>query len=78
MLVWAGASNTDWYTYIRTNYNSEYTSAGMYTDADWNSAVHDGYFSVEGAKTPDYSAAINSAAANEVEKRRCNATYYLR
>ena len=47
MLVWAGASNTDWYSYIRTNYNAEYTSESLYSDANWNSAVHDGHFSVE-------------------------------
>ena len=71
MLVWAGAPLTDWYTYIRTNYNSGYTSAGMYTDADWNSAVHDGYFSVDGAKqSPDYTAVINSAAASSAVAKR--------
>ena len=72
MLVWAGASNTDWYSYIRTNYNAEYTSESLYSDANWNSAVHDGYFSVEAvAQTPDYSVAIDaSAATNEVSKRK--------
>ena len=72
MLVWAGASNSDWYTYIRTNYNAEYTADALYNDANWNSAVHDGHMSVEAeASAPNYSAAINTAAsASEVASRK--------
>ena len=50
MLVWAGASNSDWYTYIRTNYNAEYKADALFNDANWNSAVHDGYMSVDDDK----------------------------
>ena len=81
MLVWAGASNTDWYSYIRTNYNAEYTSESLYSDANWNSAVHDGYFSVEAvAQTPDYSVAIDASARlmKFLRERRCNADDNLR
>ncbi|MBI49596.1 MAG: hypothetical protein CL850_04845, partial [Crocinitomicaceae bacterium] len=72
MLVWAGASNSDWYTYIRTNYNVEYKADALYNDANWNSAVHDGYMSVDAVSSaPIYSAAISTAAAaSEVASRK--------
>ena len=72
MLVWSGASNSDWYSYIRTNYNAEYTSDSLFNDAHWNSAVHDGQFSVKGeSQSPDYSVAIDSsAAASKVASRK--------
>ena len=80
LLVWSGASNTDWYSFIRTNYNSEYTSESLFNDANWNSAVHDGSFTVENlVQTPDYSASVDtSSAVNEVKKRKGNdGTYQL-
>ena len=72
MLVWAGASNSDWYTYIRTNYNAEYKADALFNDANWNSAVHDGYMSVNAVSSaPNYSAAISTAAAaSEVASRK--------
>jgi molybdopterin-containing oxidoreductase family iron-sulfur binding subunit len=72
ILVWSKASNSDWYSYIRTNYNSEYTADALFNDANWNSAVHDGHFSVEGvAQSPNYSASIDtSAAEREVASRK--------
>ena len=72
LLVWAGASNTDWYSYIRTNYNAKYTADALYTDAKWNSAVHDGHMSIDAvASAPNYSTAISTAAAaSEVSSRK--------
>ena len=72
MLVWAGASNSDWYTYIRRNYNVEYTADNLYNDANWNSAVHDGHMSVDAiAYAPNYSTIISTeSAASEVASRK--------
>ena len=71
ILSWAGSEQTDWYTYIRTNYNGSYTSANMYSDANWNRAVHDGTFTIDVAsQTPDYNATVDVAAAlQNVAKR---------
>ena len=71
ILTWAGAEQTDWYSYIRTNYNGSYTSANMYSDVNWNRAVHDGTFTIDAAsQAPDYSATVNVASAlQNVAKR---------
>ena len=42
LLRWSG-KNQDWYTYLRSTHASDYTSDAMYTNADWNKAVHNGF-----------------------------------
>ena len=42
-LRWAD-NNTDFYTYVRQNYNAAYTPAAMNTDNSWHMAVHNGTF----------------------------------
>ena len=41
LLKWSGVE-TDYYTYLRQTYNEAYTADQMYTDQEWNKAVHDG------------------------------------
>jgi MoCo/4Fe-4S cofactor protein with predicted Tat translocation signal len=71
-LVWSGAGLTDWYTFLRTHYNADYTSAGMYSNADWNSAVHDGFLNEENVVvSTDYTRTIHTTIAlSEVESRK--------
>tara|TARA_B110000444_G_scaffold250285_1_gene276460 strand:- start:1688 stop:4831 length:3144 start_codon:yes stop_codon:yes gene_type:complete len=71
-LVWAGAELTDWYTFLRTQYNADYTPAGMYSNADWNSAVHDGFLTEENdLVSPDYTGKIHTTIAlSEVSSRK--------
>ena len=33
----------DWYTYLRSTYNGSYAAEAMYTDREWNEAVHNGH-----------------------------------
>jgi len=41
LLKWSGNS-TDYYTYLRQTYNSEYSEALMPTDSAWHTAIHNG------------------------------------
>jgi molybdopterin-containing oxidoreductase family iron-sulfur binding subunit len=64
-LVWSKAENSDWYTYLRSQYNSSYTSDALYSDSDWNSAIHDGYMAGNNQpESPNYSAVIDLTSAN--------------
>ena len=64
-LTWSGAENADWYTFLRSQYNDAYTSESLYSDADWNSAIHDGNLSGNvSVETPNYSSVINTATAS--------------
>ncbi|PCJ81739.1 MAG: molybdopterin oxidoreductase [Bacteroidetes bacterium] len=64
-LVWSNAENTDWYTFLRRQYNESYTSDSLYSDSSWNSAIHDGYMSVaETKESPDYLATIDTSSAS--------------
>ena len=60
LLTWAGAPETDWYSFLRQTWNAGYTADQLYTDADWNSALHDGYMAIS---APAATAAIDYAAA---------------
>jgi MoCo/4Fe-4S cofactor protein with predicted Tat translocation signal len=54
LLMWAGM-NMDYYTFLRQTYNSSYTAVGMYTDQEWNKAVHNGVMSMAAASVPAVS-----------------------
>ena len=42
-MAWAGQP-TAWYDVIRTTHNAGYTSDAMYSDGQWNSSLHDGFY----------------------------------
>ena len=44
----------------------------MYSDVNWNSAVHDGTFNIDAeVQSPDYNASVDvSSAIAEVSKRK--------
>lgn len=44
LLAWSGTGG-DWYSYLRQTHNGSYVTDMMYTDSDWNKAVHNGFMS---------------------------------
>jgi molybdopterin-containing oxidoreductase family iron-sulfur binding subunit len=71
LLTWAGAELTDWYTFIRTQYNPSYTPDGMYSDVEWNSAVHDGTFKVDAETAlPVYDADFDLSGSLGIAKQQ--------
>ncbi|MED5318298.1 MAG: quinol:cytochrome C oxidoreductase, partial [Bacteroidota bacterium] len=42
-MAWAGQPKA-WYDVIRTTHNAGYTSDAMYSDGQWNSSLHDGFY----------------------------------
>ncbi|MCH2198262.1 MAG: TAT-variant-translocated molybdopterin oxidoreductase [Flavobacteriales bacterium] len=78
LLKWAGVES-DYYTFLRSTYNASYDMSMMYTDSDWNAAVHNGYMMaaatpvaeatvVEDASAEAPAASNLSAAINAVKK----------
>ncbi|MFZ8836672.1 MAG: TAT-variant-translocated molybdopterin oxidoreductase [Flavobacteriales bacterium] len=57
LTVWSG-NPVDWYTFLRQTHSAGYTAASMYTDADWNKAVHNGFVGLE--KGEDVVPTFNS------------------
>ena len=71
-LTWCNAdAGMDWYTYLRSTYNGSYAAEAMYTDREWNEAVHNGHMVMgDGVtETPAYTGADVSAAILNVNKR---------
>ncbi|MDG1781449.1 MAG: TAT-variant-translocated molybdopterin oxidoreductase [Flavobacteriales bacterium] len=60
LLKWAGM-DMDYYTFLRQTYNPAYGAAGMYTDQDWNKAVHNGMMVQAAAAAPAVEA-VDTAA----------------
>ena len=52
LLTWAGNPETDWYTFLRQTWNPNYTADQLYTDAAWNSSLHDGFMALESEGFP--------------------------
>lgn len=71
-LIWSGFEITDWYTFLRMQYNENYSEDALYSDATWNAAVHDGTFAIaEQLETPNYASFIDiSSALTEVSNRK--------
>ena len=42
VLAWSGQA-TDWSTFLRQTHQAGYTADAMYTDSNWNTAVHNGF-----------------------------------
>ncbi len=55
LLTWTGNA-VDWYTFVRQTHASDYTSEAMYTNADWNKSVHNGFlgWNEQVPETPAY------------------------
>ena len=64
LLNWAGTP-MDWYSYIRQTHASGYTADAMYTDAEWNRAVHNGFIDL-GAVTSEAVAYVGASIAKSV------------
>ena len=66
VLAWSGQA-TDWYTFLRQTHQAGYTADAMYTDSNWNTAVHNGFigFDAEEQPAPTYTggALTNAVAA---------------
>ena len=63
-LVWSSAENSDWYTFLRSQYNDAYTVDALYSDSDWNSAIHDGNMAGNDlSESPNYAAPIETSLA---------------
>ena len=63
LLAWTGQSS-DWYTFLRKTHQSGYTADAMYTDADWNKSVHNGFIGLDAGEQPNPSyagGALNNA-----------------
>ena len=57
LMAWSQVES-DWYTEIRKTFNSDYTSDQMYSDVQWSSCLHDGYYMAKGAEA---STVVNPA-----------------
>ena len=65
VLAWSGQA-TDWYTFLRQTHEAGYTSDAMYTDSNWNTAVHNGFIGLDAGEqsAPAYAGgALTSAVA---------------
>ena len=51
VLAWSGQA-TDWYTFLRQTHQSGYTADAMYTDSNWNTAVHNGFIGLDAGEQP--------------------------
>ena len=63
LLAWTGQSS-DWYTFLRKTHQSGYTADAMYTDADWNKSVHNGFIGLDAGEQPNPAyagGALNNA-----------------
>ncbi|MCB0761850.1 MAG: TAT-variant-translocated molybdopterin oxidoreductase, partial [Flavobacteriales bacterium] len=65
LLKWAGQS-VDYYTYLRTHYNSMYVSDNMLKDKTWFTAVHNG--TMKSAQTAPAEMAAEGTAEMPVEE----------
>ncbi len=66
LLTWTGNA-VDWYTFVRQTHAANYTAQAMYTDAEWNKSVHNGFlgWNEEAPATPAYQS---SGVADAVER----------
>ena len=65
VLAWSGQA-TDWYTFLRQTHQAGYTADAMYTDSNWNTAVHNGFIGLDAGEqtAPAYTGdALTSAVA---------------
>lgn len=63
-LNWSSSENSDWYTFLRRQYNASYTSDAMYSDSGWNSAIHDGTMvGNDLPESPEYTSSIDTTQA---------------
>ncbi|MDG2209048.1 MAG: TAT-variant-translocated molybdopterin oxidoreductase [Flavobacteriales bacterium] len=71
ILTWAGIP-TDWYTYMRQTHATNYESSQMYTNSDWNKAVHNGFIATnrENAEFNAYAGGDLTAAWTELNGRK--------
>ena len=71
LLRWSGISQ-DWYSYLRSTHASDYTSDAMYTNADWNKAVHNGFIavSVKPSEPVSYTGTGTAQAVSELNGRK--------
>ena len=51
VLAWSGQA-TDWYTFLRQTHQAGYTADAMYTDSNWNTAVHNGFIGLDAREQP--------------------------
>ena len=51
VLAWSGQA-TDWYTFMRQTHQAGYTADAMYTDSNWNTAVHNGFIGLDAEEQP--------------------------
>ena len=51
VLAWSGQA-TDWYTFLRQTHQAGYTADAMYTDSNWNTAVHNGFIGLDAGEQP--------------------------
>jgi molybdopterin-containing oxidoreductase family iron-sulfur binding subunit len=51
VLTWSGQA-TDWYTFLRQTHQAGYTADAMYTDSNWNTAVHNGFIGLDAGEQP--------------------------
>ena len=65
-MAWAGQPVSG-YDLVRLTHNPRYTSAGMYNDSDWNSALHDGFF-MTGGDMPASAAALGLDIAPSIAR----------
>ncbi len=51
VLAWSGQA-ADWYTFLRQTHQAGYTADAMYTDSNWNTAVHNGFIGLDAGEQP--------------------------
>jgi MoCo/4Fe-4S cofactor protein with predicted Tat translocation signal len=70
LLTWSGNA-TDWYTFVRQTHAAGYTAEAMYTDSDWNKAVHNGFIGLDAGETstPTYQGTGIAAAVTRLNSR---------
>ena len=57
LLVWSGAANTDYYSYLKNNW------AKLMPEADWTKVLHDGFYEVAEAIPSSYTNSSDLASA---------------
>lgn len=67
LLKWAGVE-TDYYTFMRQTHNPAYTNTMMYTDQDWNKALHNGVMISSAAHS------VSEAEASDMANETAEAT----